>query len=62
MTIEIKYNPQEDEQKEQNKWFNSDLYYWDKSKPRDLDFVIDTPPPTVSGGFAYGTCFFILPN
>ena len=57
MTIEIKYNPHEDEQKEQDKWFNSDLYYWDKSKPQDLDFVIDTPPPTVSGVLHMGHVF-----
>lgn len=57
MTIEIKYNPHEDEQKEQDKWFNSDLYYWDKSKPQDLDFVVDTPPPTVSGVLHMGHVF-----
>ena len=57
MTIEIKYNPHEDEQKEQEKWFNSDLYYWDKSKPQNLDFVIDTPPPTVSGVLHMGHAF-----
>ena len=57
MTIEIKYNPQEDEKKEQEKWFGSDLYYWDKSKPQDLDFVIDTPPPTVSGVLHMGHVF-----
>ena len=57
MTIEIKYNPHEDEQKEQDKWFGSDLYYWDKSKPQNLDFVIDTPPPTVSGVLHMGHVF-----
>ena len=57
MTLEIKYNPQEDEKKEQDKWFGSDLYYWDKSKPQDLDFVIDTPPPTVSGVLHMGHVF-----
>ena len=57
MTIKINYNPQEDEKKEQEKWFGSDLYYWDKSKPQDLDFVIDTPPPTVSGVLHMGHVF-----
>ena len=57
MTLEIKYNPQEDEKKEQDKWFNGDLYYWDKSKPQNLDFVIDTPPPTVSGVLHMGHAF-----
>ena len=57
MPIEIKYIPQEDEKKEQDKWFNSDLYYWDKNKSQDLDFVIDTPPPTVSGVLHMGHVF-----
>ena len=57
MTLEIKYNPQEDEQKEQQKWFNSAIYYWDKTLPQNLDFVIDTPPPTVSGVLHMGHVF-----
>ena len=57
MAIEIKYNPHEDEQKEQEKWFNSNLYYWDKTLPQNLDFVIDTPPPTVSGVLHMGHVF-----
>ena len=57
MTLEIKYNPQEDEQKEQEKWFNSAIYYWDKTLPQNLDFVIDTPPPTVSGVLHMGHVF-----
>ena len=55
--IEIKYNSQEDERKEQEKWFNSDIYYWDKNLPQNLDFVIDTPPPTVSGVLHMGHVF-----
>lgn len=57
MAIEIKYNPKEDEKKEQEKWFNSDIYYWDKSQSQNLDFVIDTPPPTVSGYLHMGHVF-----
>lgn len=57
MAIEINYNPQKDEQKEQEKWFNSNLYYWDKALPQNLDFVIDTPPPTVSGVLHMGHVF-----
>ncbi len=57
MAIEIKYNLQEDEKKEQEKWFNSDVYYWDKTLPENLDFVIDTPPPTVSGYLHMGHVF-----
>jgi valyl-tRNA synthetase len=57
MTLEIKYNPHEDEKKEQEKWFGGDIYYWDKKQPQDLDFVIDTPPPTVSGYLHMGHVF-----
>ena len=55
--IDLKYNPQEDDIKEQDKWFNSDIYHWDKNKPQELDFVIDTPPPTVSGVLHMGHVF-----
>lgn len=55
--IEVKYNQNEDEQREQDKWFNSDIYYWDKNLPQNLDFVIDTPPPTVSGVLHMGHVF-----
>ena len=57
MATEIKYNPQEDEKKEQEKWFNSNVYYWDEKQPQNLDFVIDTPPPTVSGVLHMGHVF-----
>ncbi len=57
MAMEIKYNSQDDEKKEQEKWFNSDVYHWSKDKPQELDFVIDTPPPTVSGYLHMGHVF-----
>ena len=57
MSIEIKYNPQEDEKKEQERWFNCDIYHWDAGLEPNLDFVIDTPPPTVSGYLHMGHVF-----
>jgi len=57
MSIDIKYNPQEDEKAEQEKWFNSDIYYWDEKLNENLDFVVDTPPPTVSGYLHMGHVF-----
>src|SRR5690606_4276852 len=30
-------------------WQSSGLYHWDETRGRDETFVVDTPPPTVSG-------------
>jgi valyl-tRNA synthetase len=30
-------------------WLNSSVFTWDASVPREQSYVIDTPPPTVSG-------------
>src|SRR4051812_45155348 len=30
-------------------WEANNIYRWDASIPRDQSYVIDTPPPTVSG-------------
>ncbi len=57
MVIDIKYDQHEDEKEEQKKWFNSDVYHWDHKQSKDLDFVIDTPPPTVSGYLHMGHVF-----
>jgi valyl-tRNA synthetase len=38
-------------------WEDSGIYRWDSSKPRDQNFVIDTPPPTVSGSLHLGHVF-----
>jgi valyl-tRNA synthetase len=38
-------------------WDNSKVYRWDPSKPREQNFVVDTPPPTVSGSLHLGHVF-----
>lgn len=35
-------------------WQDSLAYKWDESLPAELDYVIDTPPPTVSGTLHVG--------
>ena len=35
-------------------WQDSPAYKWDESLPEELDYVIDTPPPTVSGTLHVG--------
>ena len=41
----------------QKKWRESGVYNWKDDKPRDQTFVIDTPPPTVSGILHMGHVF-----
>jgi valyl-tRNA synthetase len=38
-------------------WENQKTYQYDKSKSREETFVIDTPPPTVSGSLHIGHIF-----
>jgi valyl-tRNA synthetase len=38
-------------------WQESGLYHWDASKSRAETFVVDTPPPTVSGSLHIGHVF-----
>lgn len=35
-------------------WQGSDVYQWNPDLPAELDYVIDTPPPTVSGTLHVG--------
>lgn len=44
-----KYKHNEVEKKWQDYWHNEKTYLWDASKERKENFVIDTPPPSVSG-------------
>jgi valyl-tRNA synthetase len=52
-----KYNHQEIEQKWQLTWAENKVYNWDSSYSRDKTYVIDTPPPTVSGLLHMGHIF-----
>jgi valyl-tRNA synthetase len=38
-------------------WQKSGIYRWDPTRPRDETFVVDTPPPTVSGSLHIGHVF-----
>ena len=51
------YNFKITEQKWQDNWTNSQIYKWDPTEPRHNTFVIDTPPPTVSGTLHMGPIF-----
>jgi len=45
------------EKKWQHNWFSSEIYYWQEEEGRENNFVIDTPPPTVSGMLHMGHVF-----
>ncbi len=51
------YKPIEVEQKWQKLWQEQDLYKWDENISREDSFIIDTPPPTVSGSLHMGHVF-----
>jgi valyl-tRNA synthetase len=38
-------------------WQRAGIYRWDPSRPREQTFVVDTPPPTVSGSLHMGHVF-----
>lgn len=51
------YKPQISEKKWQENWQKSEIYKWDSTLDRSKTFVIDTPPPTVSGMLHMGHVF-----
>ncbi len=51
------YNTAETEQKWQNFWQELGLYKWDDTVAKSDSFIIDTPPPTVSGSLHMGHVF-----
>ena len=55
--LEGNYNHLEVEQKWQKQWFSSNLYHWDIDLPKSESYIIDTPPPTVSGLLHLGHTF-----
>lgn len=52
-----KYSHIEVEQRWGKAWESSKIYQWDKEAPREDTFVVDTPPPTVSGSLHVGHVF-----
>jgi len=57
MEIPDKYDAEDTELRWRDAWTGQDLYDWDPSRGRDETFVIDTPPPTVSGSLHLGHIF-----
>ncbi len=59
MAIEIpkKYYPGDAEERWRARWDELGLYRWDPDRPRGETFVVDTPPPTVSGSLHIGHVF-----
>jgi valyl-tRNA synthetase len=51
------YSHQQAELKWQKRWLESSLYNWNIEEARDNSFIIDTPPPTVSGLLHMGHVF-----
>ena len=49
-----KYKFNESEKKWQNFWKEQGVYSWDKNESRENTYVVDTPPPTVSGHLHIG--------
>jgi len=52
-----KYKFNESEAKWQKFWQDKKVYKWDSEIPREHTYVIDTPPPTVSGHLHIGHVF-----
>ena len=52
-----KYSPETVEPALAEKWENDEVYFYDSTKGRDETFVVDTPPPTVSGSLHIGHVF-----
>lgn len=52
-----KYDHKLIEKKWQKYWQEHEIYKWQNNQPKDKTFVIDTPPPTVSGLLHMGHVF-----
>jgi valyl-tRNA synthetase len=48
------YNPSEIERTLRDRWASDSAFKWDVTRPSEEDYVIDTPPPTVSGALHVG--------
>lgn len=51
------YNSIESEVKWQAQWETWGIYRWNSQRPREETFIVDTPPPTVSGSLHVGHVF-----
>lgn len=57
MELPKQYNPQEVEEKWRARWLADARFSWDPSRGRSETFVVDSPPPTVSGSLHVGHVF-----
>ncbi len=55
--LPTKYNHKDIEHKWQKIWLDKGTYKWEENLPREQTFVVDTPPPTVSGLLHMGHIF-----
>ena len=55
--IPKKYKHLATEEKWMSRWDESGLHRWDPTRGRDETFIVDTPPPTVSGSLHVGHVF-----
>lgn len=51
------YTPSEIERVWAERWRAEELYRYDPTRPREETFIVDTPPPTVSGALHMGHVF-----
>jgi len=51
------YEPEKAERRWAERWESEGVYRWDPARRRDETFVVDTPPPTVSGSLHIGHVF-----
>ena len=56
-SIPKKYNHEEAESRWCSSWEEQDIYSWNPEGTREDTFVVDTPPPTVSGSLHMGHIF-----
>ena len=52
-----KYRAQEIEARWKDLWKETGIYAWDPARTREETFIVDTPPPTVSGSLHVGHMF-----
>jgi valyl-tRNA synthetase len=57
MELPKKFEPADIEARWMKHWEQSRIYAWDPARGRDETFVVDTPPPTVSGSLHVGHLF-----
>ncbi len=57
MELPKNYEPEQSEEKWRSYWKKGGIYAWDPQRGREETFVVDTPPPTVSGSLHVGHLF-----